>query len=475
MIKKKHCFLVSLIFILFAIVLVACNSNAFLDINLNTRVYQTKIDNGLLCLVNKEENECVVIGIGDCTQSDIVIPSSYKSIPVTAIEMMAFKDCTNLTSVIIPDSVLDIGYEAFYNCTNLENINVTEKTICIQADAFYGTKWYANQPNGLVYLNNVLYKYKGEMEDGTYIDIEEGIQGISGSAFEGCSGLIGISIPSSVKHIGAGAFDYTNLSKITVSNENENYTSLDGVLYNKKEKYIMHIPALLKGEVTVWDGVTEIPSYAFSGRNEMTEITIPNSVTRIDDGAFSGCSLLERIKIPDSVISFGRDVFEWTLWYNNQPDGLIYINDVAVRYKGAMLLGTNIVIKDGTVSIAGGAFAGCEGMTNIVLSNQITEIGEAAFAGCSGLSNIVIPNSTKSIGGWAFSECTNMQSITIPNSVTKIGILSFQRCEKLKNIYYGGTKSKWRELTEYMTWGENLGNFVIHCVDGDMTRTDWSI
>lgn len=462
--KNNTLFWVLLIFILFAIVLVACNSNEFVQI---------KLDNGLLCFVDKEKNECVVIGIGDCTQSDIVVPSSYKSIPVTAIEMGAFKNCTNLTSVTIPSSVLDIGYEAFYNCTNLENINVSENTICISADAFYGTKWYANQPNGLVYINNVLYKYKGEMKDDTYIDIEYGIHGISGWAFRDCRGLIGISIPSSVKHIGAGVFDSCmSLREITVSNENENYISLDGVLYNKIEKYIMHIPELLKGEITVLDGITEIHSFAFSSRNEITEITIPSSVTRIDDGAFSGCSLLERINIPDSVISFGRDVFEWTLWYDNQSDGLIYINNVAVRYKGTMPLGTNIVIKNGTVSIADGAFDGCEGMTNIALSNEITEIGEAAFVGCSGLSNIVIPNGTKSIGGWAFSGCKNIQSITIPNSVTKIGILSFRCCEKLKDIYYGGTKSKWRELTEYMVWGDNLENFVVHCVDGDITRTD---
>ena len=95
---------------------------------------------------------------------------------------------------------------------------------------------------------------------------------------------------------------------------------------------------------------------------------------------------------------------------------------------------TAIDVKDGTVSITGGAFYNCSSLTSIAIPNSVTSIGERAFAGCSGLTSVSIPNSVTSIGGYAFNGCRSLTSITIPNSVTSIGGSAFLGCSSLTSI-----------------------------------------
>ncbi|MBQ6079802.1 MAG: leucine-rich repeat protein [Muribaculaceae bacterium] len=185
--------------------------------------------------------------------------------------------------------------------------------------------------------------------------------------------------------------------------------------------------------ISIHNSITSIGDDAFGNCTMLTSIDIPNSVTSIGGWAFYGCSGLTSIDIPNSVISIGEDAFHGTTWYNNQPVGLVYAGLVAYKYKGTMPNGTSITIREGTLSISGGAFSGCSGLISIDIPNSVTSIGDWAFYNCNELTDVTIGNSVTSIGNCAFLNCFGLSSISIPNSVTTIGERAFSGTAWLDN------------------------------------------
>ena len=177
---------------------------------------------------------------------------------------------------------------------------------------------------------------------------------------------------------------------------------VDGIYYNITDETAKTVAVTYKG--------SDYDSYS----NEYTgSITIPSSVTysgitysvtEIGSGAFDGCTGLTEVTIPNSVTEIGDGAFYNTSWYNNQADGVVYINNVLYEYKGTMPKGTSILIKDGTESISPWAFDGCTGLTEVTIPNSVTEIGGFAFYGCTGLKSIIIQNPDVVIGEDAIPE-----------------------------------------------------------------------
>lgn len=194
--------------------------------------------------------------------------------------------------------------------------------------------------------------------------IPDSVYSISNYAFSNCS-VEDINIGSSVSYIGNIVFqNCNNLSNITVNENNRDYYSIDGNLFDKHNHSLIQYAIGKKDLVyTIPDGTTKIEGLAFENCNNLKSVIIPNSVTAIDVYAFCSFSSLESITIPNSISTIGNF-----------------------------------------------AFADCDNLKNINL-NGITNIGIEVFRGCYNLISITIPASVTSIGEYAFDECSSLTDV----------------------------------------------------------------
>ena len=420
--------------------------------------------------------------------TDVTIPDS-----VMGIDDWAFCGCTSLKSITIPNSVTEIGDGAFNGCTSLKSITIPNSVTEIGDGAFYGCTSLTSItiPNSVTSIGGNAFS---DCTSLTGITIPESVTSIGGRAFENCTNLTSVTIPGSVAGIGDGAFNgCTSLIAINVATGNQNYISVNGVLYNKDKTTVICYPAGKKdksytiingvtyiGEhafeyctsltsITIPSGVMGIGDWAFLGCSNLTSITIPNGMTCIGYRAFEDCSSLTSITIPDSVVDIGYYAFRGcksltaiNVATGNQDyvsvNGVLYNKDKttiicypaekndknytlidSVMWIGASAFSgcanlKNIMISDGVTSISPYAFEGCISLTSITMPDSVMLIGDYAFIGCKSLASITICDGVTSIGRYAFENCTSLKSITIPDSVTEIGDDAFRGCISLTAI-----------------------------------------
>ena len=226
----------------------------------------------------------VSIAEGCNVRGDFAIPSEIDGCKVTRIGDRAFRVCRSLTSVTIPEGVTKIGVGAFTGCSSL-----------------------------------------------TSVTMPEGVTSIGDWAFSGCSSLASMAIPASVTSIADNAFfGCDSLRGLSVSNENQHYSSKNGFLLSKDGRTL--IRGIDDDEVTTPAGVTEIGENAFSGFSSLTRVAIPEGVAKIREGAFFECSSLTRVTISEGVSEIGE-----------------------------------------------GAFYGCSSLTSVTIPASVTSIGDWAF------------------------------------------------------------------------------------------------
>ena len=420
--------------------------------------------------------------------TEVTIPYS-----VTSIDDWAFSGCSSLASITILNSVTYIGDAAFYSCASLTSITIPNSVTEIGDSAFGGCESLTSVtiPDSVTSIGGNAFS---DCTSLTGITIPESVTSIGGRAFENCTNLTSVTIPGSVAGIGDGAFNgCTSLIAINVATGNQNYISVNGVLYNKDKITVICYPAGKKdksytiingvtyiGEhafeyctsltsITIPSGVMGIGDWAFLGCSNLTSITIPNGMTCIGYRAFEDCSSLTSITIPDSVVDIGYYAFRGcksltaiNVATGNQDyvsvNGVLYNKDKttiicypaekndknytlidSVMWIGASAFSgcanlKNIMISDGVTSISPYAFEGCISLTSITMPDSVMLIGDYAFIGCKSLASITICDGVTSIGRYAFENCTSLKSITIPDSVTEIGDDAFRGCISLTAI-----------------------------------------
>jgi len=187
--------------------------------------------------------------------------------------------------------------------------------------------------------------------------------------------------------------------------------------------------------VTIPKSVTSIGMLAFDLCTGLEQVTIPSKVTSIGNYAFFNCKNLKSVTIPPTITSIGGYAFGNTAIWHNHPDGIVYIEGWVVGCKYAITLSGQVVLRDGTRGIAGGAFADGINMTSIIIPESVKFIANSAFVR-SGLVDIAIPEGVMSIGKYTFWGSTNLTSVTIPASVTSIGEHAFWGCKGLTDVTF---------------------------------------
>ena len=317
---------------------------------------------------------CEITGLGSCEDENIVVPRKMGNYTVTGIGEEAFRECAGIVSVTLPNTIKSIGESAFHACFNLVNVTIPKS-----------------------------------------------VTSIGGWAFFDCKGIESLELPLSVKEIGKRAF--SRIGATYISNSNPYYTSVDGNLYSKDMKTLIHYAAnKLENSFEIPSSVTAVADSAFSECVNLVSVEIPSLVKDIGDFAFFKCEALENVSIPDGVTSIGDSVFRETAIENVKiPQGVVSIGESA--FSDCTKL-TSVTIPDSVTSIGGHAFRETA-LETVIIPQGVTSIGESAFDNCTKLTSVTIPDSVTSIGGWAFYHCGSLLNLTIPNTVKDIDIRAF--------------------------------------------------
>ncbi len=362
------------------------------------------------------------IEISSCLNKDVTaldIPSEIDGVPVTSIGSQAFKNCSNLQILSIPESITKIGSSAFYGCTGLTKVNISN------IDAWFNINFHTHHSNPLfyahsLYLDNKLvtkldvpdtidkinkYTFYGctSIEE---VYIPEGISSIEYNAFRDCTNLTSISIPSSLTYIGTASFENcTGLERVDINSidswlsiEFEDY--LSNPLKYAHKLYLNNNPVT---SVSVPNSITEIKAFTFNNCTTLEEVYLPDSVTSIGFDAFSYCSNLKKINIPASITSIGSGAFLWCSKLSrvdiNSIESWLNIS-FADESSNPLHRALNLYL-DGEI------------VEHLLIPSSITEIKDYAFYNCQSLERITIPSNLTKIGSYAFSYCSNITKVNI--------------------------------------------------------------
>lgn len=332
-----------------------------------------------------------------------------------------FNGCTALEEVKLPRITNLNESEIFFGCTSLKKVYIPKELTSLQSNCFNGctslSEFVVEEGNtAFVFDDNALYSnlsktyilYVSRTVTGEYI-VADGVYGASDYAFRDCS-FSSIFLPKSYNNSISGSIfnNCTNLTSITIDDDNPYYQASDAAVYSKNGKTLYTVlKNSISGEYTIKSGVETINYNAFSNCEELTKINFPDSLKYLNSSVFSGCTKLENVSIPETVSTLPSSCFSDCSSLKTVDLGKVS-------------------------SIQSNVFYNCTSLEEINFPDELTRINSWAFYYCSSLESIDLNNVT-TLGSYAFYYCQNLETIKLPN-VTSFNYYNFAYCSKLTNI-----------------------------------------
>ncbi len=339
---------------------------------------------------------------------------------IKSIGANAFNSCSNLKSVVLPDGLTEIGTSGFYKCSSLTSVNLPSSLLKIGDFAFYNTAV-------------------------TTIEVPENTASIGNGPFSNCK----------------------SLSSITVDDNNQYFTSQDGVLFSKDMTRLINYPIgdgkssyNVPNEVKVIgnnsmrnnptlisivfnDGLEKIESSAFTS-DVLKTVNLPGSLTSMENQAFAACRNITEFSVaPENQYFKAVDKMLLSkdgskLIYGvanagsvNIPEGVKEIGPYAFYYNTSLY---TIKLASSTTDIDECAFYYCTNLNSVEFGSSLKTIGSKAFMRCSGLSKVIFPESLRYIGDSGFAQATGLTELTLNDGLEFIGDMAFMSCDGLNKI-----------------------------------------
>lgn len=309
------------------------------------------------------------------------VPNSLTKVNITntsEIPDYAFADCSYITNVTLADMLVTIGKNAFYNCSNIKSIMLPNSLKVIDDYAFSG----CNSLKNIIIPDNVSKIGIGAFsncKNFEQIKLSNNLNEICDSAFENCINLNNITLPNGIEKISNCLFkNCTALSQITLSNS-----------------------------------ITSIGEYAFDGCVSLINIVLPKNLQLIGDYAFNNCNL-ENISLENLVTQIGNYTFSGNsnLMSVNIPKNCTSVGNYAFANCNNL---TNATIYG---NIGEYAFSNCGNLKDVYIGNNVKTIKEYAFNNCKNITNLYIPNTVDIIEAFALYGCNSLRNLSFPYMIT---------------------------------------------------------
>lgn len=375
---------------------------------------------------------------------------------MTTIGLEAFRECSTLEKIYIPENVIRIENDAFYNCKQLNSVKINDS---VEKKLTIGCNVFSNCTS----LKEII--------------LPERVTQL-GEAFISGTNITSITIPKNLQRA-EGYYLYSHKGALTGADKLEEVIFEEGI--KRICDQICYENKTIK-KVIIPDSVEEIGSYAFVGCASLEKIELPTNLTVISDEAFNKCTALEYIDIPASVTWIGSSAFEGCTKLNsvnienNEKNELKIYNHVfsgcqnltelllpeRVTYLGIEFVSgtgiTSIVIPKDLKGADGyelygryyGSLAGANKLEKVVFEEGTTTIFDKMCAGNMTITKIEIPKTVQIIKNYAFYGCTELEEISIPQNVVNIGSYAFSRCRKLSHVQMKDNKEEELEICDHV-------------------------